>query len=123
MIESFWQELKFVTGNPGKVAEASRILGVDLVSVSMDIEEIQTCDVEVAVKHKLNSAHEQLGCPVLVEDSGLVFSEWNGLPGALVKWFEETVGLAGMLKMLEDLNPDRRPLSVWRQCMMDNRYL
>jgi XTP/dITP diphosphohydrolase len=37
---------------------------------------------------------------VLVEDSGLMFTAWNGLPGTLVKWFEHSVGCEGMLKML-----------------------
>ena len=38
---------------------------------------------------------------MLVEDSGLLFKAWDGLPGALVKWFECSVGCEGMLKMLQ----------------------
>ena len=38
--------------------------------------------------------------PVLVEDSGLVFGAWNGLPGALTKWFLAAVGNEGLLRML-----------------------
>jgi len=97
-----WNQLKFVTGNPNKVREAREILGVPLEQVQVDgLHEIQTSNVEELVEHKVRSAWEVLRCPVMVEDSALVFSAWNGLPGALVKWFEESVGCQGMLTMLQ----------------------
>lgn len=94
--------IKFVTGNINKVREAGEILGVSLQQVDIpELYELQTHDPEAIVRHKLMQAHEIVKEPVLVEDSGLIFSAWNGLPGALVKWFESTVGCEGMLKMLE----------------------
>ena len=30
--------------------------------------------------------------PVLVDDTGLAIRAWNGLPGALIAWFLDTVG-------------------------------
>lgn len=93
-------QYKFVTGNPNKVREASEILGLALESVQVEgLFEIQSPDIDVVVRHKAEQAHSILQCPVMVEDSGLVFHAWNGLPGALVKWFEETVGCEGMLQM------------------------
>ena len=92
---------KFVTGNPNKVREASEILDIALESVQVDgLFEIQTPDIDSVVRHKAEQAYAILQSPVMVEDSGLVFDVWNGLPGALVKWFEETVGCEGMLKMV-----------------------
>jgi non-canonical purine NTP pyrophosphatase (RdgB/HAM1 family) len=38
----------------------------------------------------------------MVEDSGLVVGAWNGLPGALTKWFVSSVGPRGILGMLGD---------------------
>ncbi len=99
---SILKNVKFVTGNPNKVREAQEILGVDLEQVDLpDLHEIQTYQVEVIVEQKVRQAYEALKCPVMVEDSGLVFAAWNGLPGALVKWFEVTTGCEGMVKMLE----------------------
>jgi len=99
---AIFKNIKFVTGNPNKVREAREILGVDLEQVDLpDQYEVQTNEVSVIVKRKVIQAHQALDCPVIVEDSGLVFAAWNGLPGALVKWFENTVGCQGMLKMLE----------------------
>jgi non-canonical purine NTP pyrophosphatase (RdgB/HAM1 family) len=93
-------QFKFVTGNPNKVREAGEILGLSLEPVQLDgLFEVQSPDLDVVVCHKARQAYESLQCPVMVEDSGLLFHAWNGLPGALVKWFEETVGCEGMLKM------------------------
>ncbi len=98
---SHWSQVKFVTGNPNKVREAKEILGIELEQVDLgDLPEIQTVDVEQSVRDKCKQAYAALKTPVLVEDSGLVFDAWDGLPGALVKWFEKTTGCAGMLKML-----------------------
>lgn len=99
MIENY----KFVTGNPNKVKEAGEILGFTLESVQLEgLMEIQTPDIDAVVQHKALQAYSVLQCPVMVEDSGLLFHAWNGLPGALVKWFEETVGCEGMLKMVSE---------------------
>ena len=45
--------------------------------------------------------------PVLVDDTGLTIHAWNGLPGALVAWFINTVGTQGILDMAAELT-DRR---------------
>jgi len=110
-----WKQLKFVTGNPDKLREAQAILGVDLGQAELpDLHEIQTYDVHTLVENKARQAHAILQCPVMVEDSGLLFEAWNGLPGALVKWFEQSVGCAGMLKMLEGFG-DRKAVA---QCLV-----
>jgi non-canonical purine NTP pyrophosphatase (RdgB/HAM1 family) len=99
---SVWNNVSFVTGNPNKAKEASEILGIELRQVRVDgLFEIQTSDLEELAVHKVSTAYEKLGSPVLIEDSGLIFSAWGQLPGALVKWFEDSVGCDGMLKMLD----------------------
>jgi len=99
---AIWTQLKFVTGNPNKLREAQEILGVKMEQGSADhLHEIQTNDIRQLVEHKVTEAWREFQCPVLVEDSGLIFTAWNGLPGALVKWFEKSVGCEGMLRMLE----------------------
>ncbi|MFQ5673540.1 MAG: RdgB/HAM1 family non-canonical purine NTP pyrophosphatase [Nitrospinales bacterium] len=107
-----WKNLKFVTGNTNKLREARQILGLPLEHADLpDLDEIQTSDVEKVVVHKLSQAHGRLRCPVMVEDSGLLFCAWNGLPGALVKWFEKSVGCGGMVKMLKPF-ADRRAVAA-----------
>jgi XTP/dITP diphosphohydrolase len=98
-------KFKFVTGNPNKVREAGEILNLALEPVQVDgLIEIQSPELDVVVRHKAQQAYSALQCPVMVEDSGLVFHAWNGLPGALVKWFEETVTCEGLLKMVDGFN-------------------
>ena len=107
-----FSQFKFVTGNANKVWEAGDILGVTLEQVEVGgIFEKPTQNIEELVNHKCQQAYDSLKCPVLVEDSGLLFNAWNGLPGALVKWFECTVGCEGMLKMLQPFE-DRNATAV-----------
>ena len=93
----------FVTSNPNKAREAAEILGIELVNVDLDLPELQALDVAQVAANKAATAREALGfpdSPVLVEDSGLLVEAWNGLPGALTKWFLRSVGNEGLLRML-----------------------
>jgi XTP/dITP diphosphohydrolase len=93
----------FVTTNENKRREAQKILGVELEKAAPEVPEIQSLDFAEVALHKARAAREALGFPpypVLVEDSGLVIEVWNGLPGALTKWFLASVGNEGILKML-----------------------
>jgi non-canonical purine NTP pyrophosphatase (RdgB/HAM1 family) len=116
-------QYKFVTGNPNKVREAGEILGLELDSIQIDGQfEIQTPNLDEVVRHKAQQAFSALQCPVMVEDSGLIFQAWNGLPGALVKWFEETVGCQGMLKMVKDFD-DRRATAICCFAVYDGKTM
>ena len=94
--------LTFVTGSAAKHAEAERILGTPLRRVALDLPETQEIRVAAVVEAKALAAWEALGhTPVLVEDTGLAFDAWDGLPGALVKWFVGSVGVNGICRMLD----------------------
>ncbi len=93
----------FVTSNHNKAREAAEILKLELHTVALDLPEPQGLDVAEVAAQKARAARGALGDqdqPVLVEDSGLVFEAWNGLPGALTKWFLNSVGNEGLLRML-----------------------
>lgn len=94
------------TGNANKVREIQAILNTPVEQVEIDLSEIQAIDVEEVIEHKAREAYLRLGRPVLVEDTGLSIHAWNGLPGALVRWFLKTVGPAGICQMLDPF-PDR----------------
>lgn len=101
----------FVTTNEHKRREAQTILGVELERASPDVPELQALDVAEVAFHKARAARAALGAPplpVIVEDSGLVIRAWNGLPGALTKWFVSSVGVEGLLKMLSDADRSAR---------------
>lgn len=91
---------RLVTGSRDKVQEAERILGLPLQHVDMALAELQAVDLDTVIEAKATDAFERLGQPVLVEDTGLFVEAWNGLPGALIRWFIERVGPRGICDML-----------------------
>ena len=92
----------FATKNKNKVREVGAILGDAVEQVSIELLEPQGVQVEEIVRVKAEDAFRQIGKPILVEDTGLEIAVWNGLPGALIKWFLDAVGNEGILKMLAD---------------------
>src|SRR5215218_10657977 len=73
------------------------------MNVALELSELQALDVAQVAAAKAAAAREVLDAPespILVEDSGLVLGAWNGLPGAFTKWFLQSVGNEGLLKML-----------------------
>lgn len=96
----------FVTSNKNKIQEMQQILGPDAFDVcdtKLDLAEIQgTCE-EIAVD-KCEKAFVILQRPVVVEDSGLDFPAWRGMPGPYIKHFVDNVGIDGIVKMLDSFD-------------------
>lgn len=83
-------EIRFLSQNQFKVAEASSILegaGVSVVPISSKVEELQTEDSKRLVKDKAIKAFKQIGRPLFVEHTGLYIDYMNGLPGGLTQIF------------------------------------
>lgn len=95
------KEIHFATGNPGKLKELQDILPIPVYQIDLDLPEVQALAAEDVVEAKAREAYRQTGRPVLVEDTGLHFQAWDGLPGALIKWFLKTVGNEGLCRMLQ----------------------
>ena len=94
------KKLKLATSNKNKLREVSEILGYELESIDIDLEEIQAIDVIEVSKSKAIEGYKKMGFSVLVEDTSLSIDAWGGLPGALIKWFMQTVDNDGIIKML-----------------------
>lgn len=94
-------EIYLVTQNKEKVEEFERILEFRLNHVDLKLEEIQAVEVGKVVEHKARQAYKKVGQPVIVEDTGLYFEDWDGLPGALAKLFDQTLGYSRLAKMLK----------------------
>ncbi|RZL03819.1 MAG: non-canonical purine NTP pyrophosphatase [Rubrivivax sp.] len=83
-------KIRFMSGNPHKIAEVQRILapvGVEIIAVPQKIQELQTEDVHALVKDKLIKAFGSIGRPLFVEHTGLYLSGLNGLPAGLTQIF------------------------------------
>jgi len=94
------EKILFITGNKKKVEEVRSITGLNVEAKSLDIPEIQALDVEEVAKAKAQTAFQITGHPVIVDDTGMSIDALNGLPGALVSWFLDTLKPEGIVKLL-----------------------
>lgn len=97
-------EVILATGNVNKAREIEAILGCPVSQLRIDLAEIQAIAVEEVIGGKARAAYAAAGRPVLVEDTGLYLHAWNGLPGALIRWFLDTVDNEGICRMLDGFN-------------------
>ncbi len=92
----------FITGNQDKADYLANMLGVELEHQKIELDEIQSTDLDAIVTHKVKQAYEEIQHPVLVEDVGLNFNALNGLPGPFIKFFVEVPdGLEKLCRMLD----------------------
>jgi XTP/dITP diphosphohydrolase len=98
------RRIYFATSNKNKFNEASRILekyGYELVLFSFEKKELQSTElVEIALQSAL-IAYTFVNAPVVVEDSGLFIKALNGFPGPFSSYVYKTIGVRGVLKLME----------------------
>jgi non-canonical purine NTP pyrophosphatase (RdgB/HAM1 family) len=97
-------DITFITSNPGKVIEVSKYLDIQIENKSLDLEEIQSLDLEEIVKDKVLRAFNQIKSPVLVEDVSFTFHALGNLPGPLIKWFLKELGNDGLCHLVDGKN-------------------
>jgi non-canonical purine NTP pyrophosphatase (RdgB/HAM1 family) len=83
-----------VTSNIHKIAEYKRLLPktIKFDIQKLDLEELQSLDLEIIVKHKVVEAYKKIGSPIVVEDVSAGIDKLGGLPGPFVKFFEQAIG-------------------------------
>jgi non-canonical purine NTP pyrophosphatase (RdgB/HAM1 family) len=95
------KHITLVTGNPGKLAEWQRMFPADiqLDAADVDLDEIQSLDLDAIAVDKARRAYEQLKRPVIVEDVSAGLDNLGGLPGPFIKFFEHKLGLDALRQM------------------------
>ncbi len=98
------QEIIFVTHNPGKIASAQKTLkNVKLSIFEYELDEPRSDDIEYISKMKVMEAYELVKKPCISLDCGFWIDALNGFPRAFVNFALETVGLEGILKLMEGI--------------------
>ncbi len=100
----------FVTGNKGKVRECKRVLQKFNITVDhhpIDYPEIQADSLEEVVRFGLKMLQQSITQPFIIEDAGLFIDSLKGFPGVYSKYAYYTIGLKGILQLLENAS-DRR---------------
>jgi S-adenosylmethionine:tRNA ribosyltransferase-isomerase len=101
--------ITFVTGNAGKLKTAREHLsplGIEVEQARLDVDEIQSLDVQDVAMHKAWQAYRVLGRPLIIEDSGFGIDELGGFPGPMVKHALSALGARGIAR-LADLTASR----------------
>lgn len=83
--------ITFITGNQSKADYLSKYLGHPLDHVKLNLDEIQSTDLNEIVEHKVRQAYYIIQKPVIVEDVSLEFNALGGLPGPFIKFFVDKV--------------------------------
>jgi non-canonical purine NTP pyrophosphatase (RdgB/HAM1 family) len=87
--------LYFITGNKNKLAEIKALIP-EVEQIQLDLHEIQEMDAHKIIREKIKEAFAHKKGRFIVEDTSLYIDKLKGLPGPLVKWFEETIGIQGI---------------------------
>lgn len=95
------KNVTYITGNPDKARYFSEYLGEEIGHQKVDLDEIQSIDLETVVRHKVHQAYAVVNAPVLVEDTSIEFAALGRLPGPLVKWFIKEIGLEAMCRLID----------------------
>ena len=99
------KKIYYATTNKAKVYSLSSVLAkydIAVIQAPINVEEPRTDDLREIAMHKVRSARDVLNKPVVALDSGFYIHALNGFPRTFVNFALGTIGLRGILKLVED---------------------
>ncbi|MGB9784588.1 MAG: XTP/dITP diphosphatase [Fervidicoccaceae archaeon] len=97
-------KLFVLTHNPSKLKEISEILkeyGIEVLHMEGEKREIQSDNIEEIALNAAKDACSSQSVPIVVDDTALYIEALNGFPGPYAEYVYRTIGLRGILKLLE----------------------
>jgi XTP/dITP diphosphohydrolase len=127
------KKIFFITSNKGKVQEATeklRPLGFSVVQKDLGYPEVQADSLEEVAAWGASHIQEGFHSTFILEDAGLFIDALQGFPGVYSKYVFFTIGLAGILQLLEGVEkrqavfqsvyayskPGKKPMIVIGEC-------
>ncbi len=96
------KEIIFVTTNKGKIASAQRELkNIEVLPYNAELIEPRGDDIKEIAKQKVLQAYKIVKKPCIALDSGFFVEALNGFPKAYVNHMLETIGIEGLLKLMD----------------------
>ena len=96
------EEIVFVTHNKGKIASAKKQLGeVNFKIFEYELDEPRSDDIKYISKYKVMEAYKLVNKPCISLDCGFWIDELGGFPKAFVNFALDTIGIDGILKLME----------------------
>ena len=109
------KEIVFVTHNKGKIVSAKKYLkNIKLIAYEYELSEPRSDDIKLIAKAKVIEAYDLVKRPCIAMDADFYIDELNGFPKAFVNFALETIGIEGILKLME--GKENRTCS-FRQCL------
>jgi XTP/dITP diphosphohydrolase len=98
-----------VTSNPHKAAEVAKFFegAAEVEHVRLEIPEYRDNDVRNIAREKARYAYSRIGRPLIVDDTAFSVDALKGFPGPYAAYVQETIGNAGILKLMDGV-ADRR---------------
>jgi len=97
------KEIVFVTTNKGKIVSAQKYLkDIRLIPYNAELVEPRSDDIREIARQKVLQAYKIVGKPCIAVDAGFFIHELNDFPRAYVNFTLETIGIDGILKLMED---------------------
>ena len=118
-------EVSVVTSNEHKFIELSKIaekFSIKLKWVKLPKFEIQSDSLEEIVRVSAVYAYNIIKQPLIMEDSGLFIEALNNFPGPYTNYVRRTLGLEGILKLMEGIE-NRRAYFMTSLCYVDDKIV
>ncbi len=97
------KQIVFVTSNLGKVKSAqSELKDIEVIQYNAELIEPRSDSIKEISKVKVMQAYKIVKKPCIAVDSGFFINELKGFPGAFVNHALDTIGVEGILKLIED---------------------
>lgn len=108
--------ITFITGNQGKADYLAKYLGHPVAHRKVDLDEIQSMDLNEIVEHKVRQAFSIVKSPVIVEDVALEFEALNGLPGPFIRFFIDHIPFETICSLLDGKSRNATAKCVYGYC-------
>ena len=109
------KEIVFVTHNKGKAKSAEKYFkNLKITTYNYELNEPRSDDIKLIATAKVKEAYEIVKKPCMAMDADFYIDALNGFPKAFVNFALDTIGVDGILKLMED--KDNRKC-CFRQCL------
>lgn len=97
------KEIVFVTHNKGKIKSAEKhFKNLKFTTFNYELDEPRSDDIQEIAKSKVIQAYNIVKRPCIALDTDFRIDSLNGFPRAFVNFSLETIGIDGLLKLMED---------------------
>lgn len=96
------EEIVFVTHNKGKAQSAEKYFkNLKISTYDFELDEPRSDDIKEIATAKVMQAYKVVGKPCIALDTGFFIDELNGFPKAFVNFSLDTIGIEGILKLMD----------------------